>query len=315
MSPIRDRGTRPPADGDTPRLARRGRAPMTTGRQVDPVTPRHRGALAGRSALITVMINAVMKTARGLRRDFGEVEKLQVSEKGPGDFVSLADKRAEQTLLEELMRVRPGFGFLGEEGGKVLGDGHHRFIVDPLDGTTNFLHGIPHFAISVALEKDGEIVAGVIYEPIGDELYWAEKGKGAFLDTVSTKSHRLRVSGRRQLGNSLIGTGIPFRGRGDHPAYLAQLEAVMGQTAGVRRQGSAALDLAFVAAGRLDGFWENGLSPWDIAAGVLMVKEAGGFLSEIGGKPHRLDSPNILAANGHLGGPLSRLLRGTAKAG
>jgi len=311
LSPPRDRNN----GGDTTepkRVARVGRAPLAPGRHHDPVTPRHRGMLAGRSALITVMINAVMKASRRLRRDFGEIEKLQVSEKGPGDFVSLADKRAEETLLEELMRTRPGFGFLGEEGSKVKGDGVNRFIVDPLDGTTNFLHGIPHFAISVACEKDGEVIAGVIYEPIGDELYWAEKGKGAFLDTAFTKSLRLRVSGRRTLANSLIGTGIPFRGRGDHSAYLTQLGAVMGETAGVRRQGSAALDLAFVAAGRLDGFWENGLSPWDIAAGVLMVKEAGGFLSEIGGKAHRLDSPDIVAANGHLGGPLTRLLRGAA---
>ncbi len=310
MSPPRDRSD----DKSEPkRVARVGRAPMVIGRQHDPVTPRHRGVLASRSALITVMINAVMKASRRLRRDFGEVEKLQVSEKGPGDFVSLADKRAEETLLEELMRTRPGFGFLGEEGSKVAGDGVHRFIVDPLDGTTNFLHGIPHFAISVGMEKDGEVIAGVIYEPIGDELYWAEKGKGAFLDTAFTKSLRLRVSGRRSLTNSLIGTGIPFRGRGDHPAFLTQLGAVMGETAGVRRMGSAALDLAFVAAGRLDGFWENGLSPWDIAAGVLMVREAGGFLSEIGGKAHTLDSPTIVAANGHLGGPLSRLLRGAPK--
>ncbi len=311
MSPPRDRAS--DSDKEPKRVARVGRAPLVTGRQHDPVTPRHRGMLAGRSALITVMINAVMKASRRLRRDFGEVEKLQVSEKGPGDFVSLADKRAEETLLEELMRTRPGFGFLGEEGSKVQGDGQHRFIVDPLDGTTNFLHGIPHFAISVGLEKDGEVIAGVIYEPIGDELYWAEKGKGAFLDTAFTKSHRLRVSGRRTLANSLIGTGIPFRGRGDHPAFLAQLGAVMGETAGVRRYGSAALDLAFVAAGRLDGFWENGLSAWDIAAGVLMVREAGGFLSEIGGKAHKLDSPTIVAANGHLGGPLSRMLRGVSK--
>jgi myo-inositol-1(or 4)-monophosphatase len=310
LSPPRDRSD---SNGEPKRVARVGRAPMVVGRQHDPVTPRHRGMLAGRSALITVMINAVMKASRRLRRDFGEIEKLQVSEKGPGDFVSLADKRAEETLLEELMRTRPGFGFVGEEGSKVAGDGQHRFIVDPLDGTTNFLHGIPHFAISVGLEKDGEVIAGVIYEPIGDELYWAEKGKGAFLDTAFTKSLRLRVSGRRTLANALIGSGIPFRGRGNHPEYLSQLGAVMGETAGVRRFGSAALDLAFVAAGRLDAFWENGLAPWDIAAGVLMVKEAGGFLSEIGGKSHRLDSPNIIAANGHLGGPLGRLLRNTGK--
>jgi myo-inositol-1(or 4)-monophosphatase len=311
-----DRGSKG-SGGDNrlpPRVARVGRAPATTGRERENATPRHRSALSGRSPAITMMINAAMKAARSLRRDFGEVENLQVSEKGPSDFVSQADTRVEEFLREELIKVRPGYGFVGEEGHNVEGDGKNRFIVDPLDGTTNFLHGIPHFAISIALERDGEIVAGVIYEPIGDELFWAEKGSGAFLDTAFAKSRRLRVSGRKRLGECLIGTGIPFRGRGDHRSFLKEMGAVMAETAGIRRMGVASLDLAFVAAGRLDGFWETGLKPWDMAAGVLLVREAGGMVTEIGGRAHKLDSPTILAANSHIGPALDRLLRQAGKA-
>ena len=202
--------------------------------------------MAIRSPVINVMANAALKAARGLNRDFGEVEQLQVSVKGPSDFVSSADLRAERTLKTELQRARPGYGLLFEEGGAAEGsDPHHRWIVDPLDGTTNFLHGMPHFSISIALERDGEIVAGVIYDPIRDEMYWAEKGAGAYLN-----DRRLRVSARRQLGEALIATGMPFRGRAEHPAYIATLARVMGATSGVRRFGSAALDLAYVAAGR-----------------------------------------------------------------
>src|SRR3982751_1871472 len=194
------------------------------------------------------MANAALKAARGLIRDFGEVEQLQVSIKGPGEFVSTADLRAERTLRNELTKARPGYGLLFEESGAAEGtDKHHRWIVDPLDGTTNFLHGIPHFAISIALERDGEIVAAVVYDPTRDEMFWAEKGVGAYVN-----EHRLRVSARRGLGDAVIGTGIPFRGRGEHPSYLATLGAVMGATAGVRRLGAAALDLAYVAAGRYD---------------------------------------------------------------
>src|ERR1700719_3255229 len=235
--------------------------------------------MAVRSATINVMGGAALKAARGLIRDFGEVEQLQVSVKGPGDFVSTADLRAEKVLRAELTKARPGYGLLMEEGGGVAGsDPRHRWIVDPLDGTTNFLHGIPHFAISIALERDGEIVAGIVYDATRDEMFWAEKGAGAYVN-----EHRLRVSARRGLGDAVIGTGIPFRGRGDHPSYLAALSAVMSSTAGVRRLGAAALDLAYVAAGRYDGFWEFGLKPWDIAAGMLLVKEAGGFVSDLAG--------------------------------
>lgn len=277
-------------------VARVGRAPMTAGR--DRPGPAERKSLAPRSATITVMIRAVFAAAKSLKRDFGEVEHLQVSEKGPGDFVSRADVQAERTLRRELERTRPEYGFLGEEGGETKGDGRNRWIADPLDGTTNFLHGVPHFAISLALERDGEIIAGVIYQPISDELFWAEKGNGAFIDTPNARSRRLRVSGRKDLGRALVATGIPHVGRGDHPAYLRKLEAVMGKTAGIRRWGSAALDLAFVAAGRYDAYFEYGLKPWDVAAGILMVREAGGMMNDAEGNAYRLDGPSLLATNG-----------------
>jgi len=259
--------------------------------------PPERKSLAVRSATITVMIRACFAAAKSLKRDFGEVEQLQVSEKGPGDFVSRADIMAERTLRKELERTRPDYGFLGEEGTEIKGDGHNRWIADPLDGTTNFLHGVPHFAISLALERDGEIIAGVIYQPISDELFWAEKGNGAFIDTPNARSRRLRVSGRKEPTRGLIGTGIPHIARGDHPAFLRKLEAVMGKTAGVRRWGAAALDLAFVAAGRYDAFFEYGLAPWDVAAGILLVQEAGGLISDTAGKPYVLGGPSILASN------------------
>jgi myo-inositol-1(or 4)-monophosphatase len=264
--------------------------------------------MATRSALFTVMDRAVRKAGRALVRDFGEVENLQVSVKGPGDFVSNADRRAEATLREELARARPGYGFLMEESGEVAGDGLHRWIIDPLDGTTNFLHSIPHFAISVALERGKDVVAGMIYNPVLDEMYWAERGHGAFLN-----DRRLRVSARRDLSSAVIGTGIPFQTRGDHPAYLKTLAAVMARTAGVRRIGAAALDLAYVAAGRFDGFWESDLNAWDVAAGILMVREAGGFVEDIDGRDTALNTGNIIATNGHLLGPLGRIVRNAAK--
>ncbi|HUB95480.1 MAG TPA: inositol monophosphatase family protein [Stellaceae bacterium] len=251
--------------------------------------------MAVRSAIIHVMAAAALKAARGLIRDFGEVEQLQVSVKGPGDFVSNADLKAEQVLRTELQRARPQFGLLMEESGESPGDGRHRWIVDPLDGTTNFLHGLPHFAISIACERDGEVIAGVIYEPLRDEMYWAEKGIGAYVN-----DRRLRVSARRRLPEAVIGTGIPFLGHGDHPAYLATLAPVMAAVSGIRRLGVASLDLAFVAAGRLDGFWEFGLRPWDIAAGLLMVREAGGYVSDLVGGTSMMTTGDVLAANDHL---------------
>ena len=224
------------------------------------------------SSLIQVMVGAVRKGCKGVARDFGEVAELVVSKKGPGDFVTAADKRVEAALKEELLRVRPGYGFLGEETGEVIGsDKTHRWIVDPIDGTTNFMHGIPHFACTIALERDGEIVAGVTFNPVTSDLYWAEKGKGAYHN-----DRRLRVSQRKNLDECLIGTGLPFIGKPGHAQALKELHQIMQRTVGIRRNGACSLDLAYVAAGQLDAFWERGLKPWDMAAGLLLIHEAGG---------------------------------------
>lgn len=259
-----------------------------------------------RSPNITVMIRAAEKAGRGLVRDFGEVENLQVSQKGPSDFVSVADTKAERTIREELLHARPTYGLLMEESGAIEGsDPDHRWIVDPLDGTSNFLHGIPHFAISIGLERAGDIVAGVVYHPVTDELFWAEKNTGAYL-----RDRRIRVSARRRLADAVIGTGIPHRGGIDPAPYLDQLGRVMAETAGVRRFGAAALDLAYVAAGRLDGFWESNLSAWDLAAGLILIREAGGFASDMSGRNRILETGSVVAANAHLHSPLHRLLAG-----
>ncbi|WP_020399477.1 inositol monophosphatase family protein [Kordiimonas gwangyangensis] len=261
--------------------------------------------MARRSPLMNVMVSAVLKASRNLRRDFGEVEQLQVSRKGPADFVSQADKRTEKTLFEELSRARPDFGFLMEEHGEVKGKRDDvRFIIDPLDGTTNFLHGLPHFAISVAVEERGEIVAGVVYAPLNDELFWAEKGQGAYLN-----ESRLRVSGRNKMEDALLATGIPFKGRGNHELFMAEMAEFMPHVAGIRRFGSAALDLAYVAAGRYDAFWESGLASWDIAAGLLLVKEAGGYVSDMNGGTDMLKSGDVIAANDQLHAPMQRALK------
>jgi myo-inositol-1(or 4)-monophosphatase len=258
-----------------------------------------------RSPIINVMTKAADKAARGLKRDFGEVEQLQVSRKGPADFVSTADHKAEQVLREELGRARPNFGFIMEESGVIPGsDPQHRWIVDPLDGTTNFLHGLPHFAIAIALERDGEIVAGLVYDPIKDERFWAEKGGGAFLN-----DRRLRVSSRRNTEDALVATGMPYHGHGTPGEFINQLDAVMDSVAGIRRLGAAALDLAYVAAGRFDAFWEEHLSPWDIAAGMLLVREAGGYVSRTDGGEDVLGTGSVLAANDQLHQPMLRLLR------
>ena len=239
------------------------------------------------------MTEAARKASRALRRDFGEVEQLQVSNKGPSDFVSAADLKAEKTLRAELQKARPRFGFLMEEAGEIAGeDGKHRWIIDPIDGTTNFLHGIPHFAISIALEMEGEIIAGVVYNPIVEEMFFAEKGQGAFLN-----DHRLRVSSRTRMTEAVIATGIPFHGRPGHEPFLKQLGRVMNEVAGIRRMGTASLDLAYVAAGRCEGFWETGLQPWDIAAGILLVREAGGYVTDFKGDQKVLHSGNVVAAN------------------
>lgn len=255
---------------------------------------------------MTIMQNAARKASRTLTRDFGEVENLQVSRKGPADFVSAADKKAEETLLDNLRRDRPGYNFLMEEGGEIKGsDKTHRFIVDPLDGTTNFLHGIPHFAISIAVERtteDGvELVAGLVYNPINDEMFYAEKGRGAFLDN-GQGLQKLRAAARTNFNDALFATGIPFLGRPGHAKFLTGLHKVMGESAGVRRLGSAALDLCWTAAGRYDGFWERDLAPWDVAAGIVIAREAGLKVEELGNtsediSEHNPMSGNIITAN------------------
>jgi myo-inositol-1(or 4)-monophosphatase len=258
-----------------------------------------------RSALLNVMVQAARKAGRTLKRDFGEVEKLQVSLKGPANFVTAADKRAEDILYQELSRARPGYGFLGEEGGRRDGaDKTHTWVVDPLDGTSNFLHGIPQFAVSVALEREGTIVAGVIYNPANDELYTAERGKGAFLE-----DQRLRVAGRQRLVDAVVACALPHYGRGDLVLFRKEFAAVQDKVAGLRRFGAAALDLAWVAAGRLDGYWERNLSPWDMAAGLLMVREAGGFVSDIDGGDAMLEKGHIVAGNETMHRELVRLLK------
>jgi myo-inositol-1(or 4)-monophosphatase len=260
------------------------------------------------SALIKVMSDAVRKAARGLNRDFGEVAELQVSKKGPGDYVSAADIKAEQVILEALTAARPGYGFLGEERGLVPGtDKTHTWIVDPLDGTTNFLHAIPHFACTVALEREGQIVAGVTYNPISNEHFWAEKGRGAFLN-----DKRIRVAARRDLTESVLGTGIPFVGRPGHATFLKELHQIAQRVSGVRRFGSAALDLAFVAAGRFDGYWERGLSKWDMAAGVLLVTEAGGTVSDADGEGDPLETGAVCVANPELHPQILQRLKAAA---
>lgn len=257
------------------------------------------------SPTLNVMVAAARKAGRALARDFGELENLQVSRKGPADFVTAADLRSEKLIFEELSKARPGYGFLMEERGAVDGsDKTHRWIVDPLDGTTNLMHGLPHFAVSIALEREGLLVAGVIYNVVRDELFWAEKGSGAFMN-----DRRLRVSARSEMKDALIATGAPFLGHGDHPRFLAELGRVIARTSGIRRLGSAALDLAYVAAGRFDGFWERGLAPWDVAAGAVLVREAGGLAQEIDGGDF-MKTGHIIAANGSLLPVLSQTVRG-----
>ncbi len=257
------------------------------------------------SANINIMIKAARKATRGLLRDFGEVENLQVSAKGPGDFVSRADLKSEEVIRAELMEARPNYGWLAEESAEVKGaDPTRRWIVDPLDGTTNFLHGLPHWAVSIALEHKGEIVAGVIYDPIKDEMFVAEKGAGAWVN-----DRRLRVSGRRDLSAMLFGTGVPFAGNPNLPQSLREIAALTPQTAGIRRWGAAALDLAYVAAGRLDGFWERGIHPWDMAAGIVLIREAGGFVGPLDEGTGIFETGSIVAANANVFEALTRTLR------
>lgn len=256
------------------------------------------------SALVTIMINAARKAARGLARDFGELDGLQTSKKGAADFVSAADLKAEQILFEELSKGRPKYGFVMEERGEIEGaDNSNRWVVDPLDGTTNFLHGLPQFAISISLERDRQPYAGVIFNPAANELYWAEKGEGAWLN-----DKRLRVSSRTSLEECLFATGLPFKGKPGRERALKEVDRVLDQTAGVRRFGSAALDLAFVAAGRFDAYWERDLNSWDVGAGVVLVREAGGIVAEIEGGNRPMHAGSILAANAEIFDKAKKLL-------
>jgi len=254
--------------------------------------------MALRSAVLNVMVSAAEKASRRIVRDFGEIENLQVSRKGTKDFVTAADLRTEKILKEELSKARPSFSFLIEKSGETVGtDPNRRWIVDPINGTTNFMHGIPHFAISIALQEHGDLIAAVVYNPVLNDLFLAEKGQGATLN-----NRRLRVSGREQLADCVLATGIP------HEGHAEQLQSVISTVAGVRQFGSTSLDLAFVAAGRVDGFWESSLSICDVAAGILLVRESGGFVTDIGGKGNGLEDSSILAANTHIHRPLASLL-------
>ncbi len=255
---------------------------------------------------MTIMLRAAEKAARSLVRDFGEVEQLQVSRKGPGDFVSAADRRAEEIIFEELQKMRPGYSFLMEEGGEVKGDDPTcRWIIDPLDGTTNFLHGIPHWAISIGLEEKGELIAGLVYDPVKDEIFRAEKGTGAF---VGRK--RLRVSGRTDMHMATVAEGGPRHSKEQKIKFMAEWEAIRDSGPTLRRLGAAALDLAYVAAGRFDAFWERDLRPWDIAAGMLIVRESGGFICDPDDdRKNPLETGNIIAANEGLYEPVKKVLK------
>lgn len=258
-----------------------------------------------RSALMNVMTAAALKAGRGLKRDLGEVENLQVSIKGPGDFVTAADKKSEKTLFDELSKARPGYGFVLEESGIVEGaDKTHTWYIDPLDGTTNFLHGLPIFAISIGLAREGQMVAGLVYNPATDDMYIAEKGQGAYHN-----NRRLRVAARRDFSNALIGCGIPHLGKKGHEGFQAEFAAVMARASNLRRLGAAALDLCFVAQGSYDGFWERGLKPWDVAAGMLIIREAGGFVTDADGGADILGTGSICAGNETIHAQLLTLLR------
>jgi myo-inositol-1(or 4)-monophosphatase len=271
--------------------------------------------MAAVSGIIRVMERAARKAGGRLRRDFGEVEHLQVSRKGPADFVSKADQIAERTLYDELGQARPGWGFVLEEGGIIDGEADKgRWIVDPLDGTSNFLHGIPHFAISIAAQERrpdggwGEVTAAVVYQPITDETFWAEKTRGAWLHDA-----RLRVSARSRMEEALIATGTPYGGHGSFAEWSKIFSAIGPQVAGIRRFGAASLDLAWVAAGRFDGFWESDLSIWDTAAGCLLVREAGGFVTDYRGRSQPIHYEQVLAANNALHSKLHKSLAGALK--
>lgn len=260
-----------------------------------------------RTALLNIMVTAAMKAGRALKRDFGEIENLQVSVKGPADFVSSADRKAEKIVHEELSKARPTYGFLMEESGEIKGtDGQHRWIIDPLDGTTNFLHGIPLFAVAIALQRGDEIVASLVYNPVSEELFVAERGGGAWLD----EKKRLRVAGRKHLADSIVTTGIKVTGTANDALHMRQLAQIAPATAGVRRTGSASTDLAWLAAGRFDGFWEARLAPWDVAPGLLLVREAGGLMTDYAGTAGSVANGEVVAGNETIQGQLLKIIKG-----
>ncbi len=260
------------------------------------------------SANLNVMIKTARRVGRALLKDFTEVEQLQVSTKGPGDFVSRADRQAEETIRTALLEARPTYGFVGEEYGEVDGeDPTRRWIVDPIDGTTNFLHGLGHWAVSIALEHKGQIVAGVVYDPVKDELFHAEKGNGAWMN-----ESRIRVSARHRMIESIFATGLPFAGSSDLPQTLKDLAQLLPATAGVRRFGAASLDLAYVAAGRYDGYWERRLHAWDIAAGLIIAKEAGALVEAVKEEGDILQDGSIIVANEAIFSKFAKVIRGAA---
>ena len=257
------------------------------------------------SANINVMVKACRKAAKTLIRDFGEIENLQVSIKGPGDFVTASDKKVEKILIDELQKARPNYSILSEEIGKINNDESFKWIIDPIDGTANFLHGIPHFAISIGLEHDGEIICGIIYDPIKDEMFVAEKGNGSYLN-----NQRIRVSSRSKLENCIIFTGGPKIGVKNRELFLKEYNNVSSKVpTTIRKLGSASLDMAYVAAGRCDGFWQRDLKYWDIAAGIILVKESGGFVTDFKGEKGYMQNKTILVTNSKINNEMIEILK------
>ena len=257
------------------------------------------------SANINVMVNACRKASKTLIRDFGEVEKLQVSPKGPGDFVSASDKKVEKILIEELQKAKPNYSILSEEIGEIKNDDEFRWIIDPIDGTANFLHGIPHFGISVGLEQNKEIICGVIYDPIKDEMFMAEKGNGSYVN-----NQRIRVSARNKLEECIIFTGGPKHSSKEQKLSLEEYKKFsLHVPTPIRKLGSASLDMAYVAAGRCDGFWQRNLNYWDIAAGIIIIKEAGGFITDFEGKDSYVENKTILATNSKITEEMIKVLK------
>jgi len=257
------------------------------------------------SANINVIVKACRKASKILIRDFGEIEKLQVSVKGPGDFVTTSDKKVEKTLIDELSKARPNYSILSEEIGEIKNDNEFKWIIDPIDGTSNFLHGIPHFAISIALEQNNEIICGIIYDPIKDEMFSAEKGNGSYLN-----NQRMRVSARKKLKDCIIFTGGPRHNSENMELALSEYKKFSSKVlVPIRKLGSAALDLAYVAAGRCDGFWQRNLNYWDIAAGIILVKESGGFITDFNGENDYIQNKTILAANSKINKEMIEVLK------